>query len=178
MTRMRSWTLGSAFGALVVALAGCVDPTPITRTPDAVQLTSTVGLMPIPVDCPSAGRKLTRGVIGPEGGSIAVGNTVFTLPAGAVDRPQQFVLFLPPSKYLEIEVEASGHRTFQFAKPATVTVDYSRCTAPDPSQMDVAMWHVDARTGAFLERMGGVVDPTAKTITFTTPHLSVYLMAE
>jgi hypothetical protein len=176
---MRSWSTGLAFAAALTALAACADPASITRTPDAVQLAASAGRkQPKPIACATSGRKKARGVIGRDGGSIRLGNTVLTLPAGAVTAPQKFEVHVPPSEFLEIEVTAKGHASFRFEKPVTIIVDYSRCPALDLSSLPVAMWHVDETTGALLERMNTVLDPRARTITFVTSHLSVYIMAE
>ena len=182
MTRMRPWSLGLTLGAALVALAACVDPTPITRAPDAVQLATSTGRAAGkkggPLACATSGRKKAHGVIGPEGGSIAIGSTVLTLPAGAVTAPQRFDVELPPSDFLEVGVSARGYASFRFEKPVTVTVDYSRCAIADLSLLGAAMFHVDESTGELLEKMHTVIDEQARTITFTTPHLSVYIMAE
>ena len=181
MTRMRSWSIGLTFGAALIALAACADPASITRNPDAGQLSMSAsagkGKQWKPIACATSGRKKANGVIGPDGGTIRLGNTAFTVPAGALTATQKFEMQVPPSEFLEVEIDAKGHRSFQFQKPVTVTVDYSRCSI-DPSKLAVAMWHVDDDTGTLLEQMNTVLDADAKTISFTTPHLSVYIMAE
>ena len=179
MTRMRSWSVGITLGAALVALAACADPASITRSPDAVQLAKSVAKKKgEPLACATSGRKKAHGTIGPEGGTIAIGNTIFTLPAGAVTAPQKFEVEVPRSQYLEIEVNAKGYDSFQFEKPVTVTVDYSRCSIPDLAKLPIAMFHKDEATGALLEEMNTVVNEQSRTITFTTPHLSVYILAE
>ena len=179
MTRMRSWSHGLALGVALIALAACGDPASITRTPDAVQLAkSATGIKVKPVACATSGRKRAHAIIGPAGGSIALGNTVLAVPAGAVAAPQRFDVHLPPSDHLAIEVTAKGFASFRFLTPVSVSVDYSRCGSADLAKRSVAMWHVDETTGALLERMHSVVDAERRTITFATPHLSVYVMAE
>ena len=79
-----------------------------------------------------------------------------------------------PGPHAMVDVHADGLLSFLFRRPVTVTIDLSHCPAIDGP---LTVWHVDAATGAFLENMGGVVDPVRRTITFQTPHLSIYAVA-
>jgi hypothetical protein len=76
---------------------------------------------------------------------------------------------------VDISVEGAAHFTFQL--PVTVTVSYARC---DPSAIEgstLTVWYIDSVTKALLAPMGGIDNAIARTVTFTTGHLSGYAVA-
>jgi hypothetical protein len=123
----------------------------------------------------------TRGdtaVIGAEGGSLAVGRTHVEIPAGAVSSPETFVLTVPATSQVQVEVHAIGYEHYQFAAPVAVTVDYGRCGDLSADGNPLHAWYVEGSDARAIEDMGGVADPIAQTLTFRTPHFSVYMLAE
>jgi len=117
-------------------------------------------------------------VIGPSGGSLAVGRTRVDIPAGAVAQPETFVLKVPATSQVEVDVRAIGYAHYRFAAPVAVTVDYARCGDLSSDGSAPHAWYVDENTQQAIEDMGGVLDADARTLTFRTPHFSVYMLAE
>lgn len=124
--------------------------------------------------CAEATPQATSGLIGPLGGALDLGATRVSFPLAAVLELQLFSLAVQPGPHAAVDVHADGLPSFLFEQPITVTIDLSHC--PDITG-PLTVWHVDAATGAFLEDMGGVTDPVRRTITFQTPHLSIYAVA-
>jgi hypothetical protein len=78
---------------------------------------------------------------------------------------------------MEVDIRANNFTSFLFNSPISVSIDYSRC---DPASTDgraLSVWHIDEQSKALLQNMGGVNDPVARKITFSTPHLSGYAIA-
>ena len=84
---------------------------------------------------------------------------------------------VPASKYMEIDVSALGVAHLLFQTPATITLDYARCTNEQLGDEPLSVWYLDPLTHRPLEDMNGVDDRLAKRITFTTGHLSGYAIA-
>ena len=117
--------------------------------------------------------------VGVPGGSLSNGRQRLKVPGGAVDAPTRLRMRAPRSTLMEVELTAVGYAHFNFRKPVTVTIDFSRCApeaVPDLSRLHVV--HVDAVTKEVLEDMGGTVDPVERTITFETGHFSSYVIAD
>lgn len=135
-------------------------------------------LTPQPLVCPSDEAVSDQAVIGPDGGMINVRGTSITIPAGAVSEETLFEVILPASPYMETEIHAVGTEHFFFAQPATITINYSRCAAdavPETARPQGA--YIDSNSKKILELMGGEVDRAARKVTFSTGHLSGYVVA-
>lgn len=130
------------------------------------------------LECPSNQTLSTTGLVGLLGGSISLGATGITLPAGALTLPTLFQVTVPASPYMEIDVSAVGFQTFLFQQPVTITIDYSRCNRSDTDQKTLHVYHIDPLTKQLLEDMGGVDDKVSQHITFSTGHLSGYAIAD
>jgi hypothetical protein len=115
--------------------------------------------------------------IGPEGGSLVVGRTRVDVPAGAVASPETFILTVPATSRVQVAVHAVGYEHYRFAAPVAITVDYARC-GDLGGDAPLRAWYVDDSDGRALEDMGGTVDAATHTLTFRTPHFSVYMLAE
>lgn len=111
------------------------------------------------------------------GGSLTLAGTTVTVPAGAVSLPTSFVVTIPASQFMEIEVHALGLDSFIFATPATITIDYSRCSTSNVDTEPLSAWHIDVTTKELLEDMGGSDDKLLNRFTFSTGHLSGYALA-
>ena len=128
--------------------------------------------------CPNTQSQRVTGVVGLLGGVLSLGPTQIQIPAGAVLTPTLFEIVVPPSPYMEVEIHAVGLASFLFHAPTTVTIDFSRCGDAAPAgAVPLQAVYIDGETHAVLEQMGGVVDPVAHTVTFTTGHLSGYAVA-
>jgi hypothetical protein len=111
------------------------------------------------------------------GGIVSLGNTKISIPAGALLQPTLIQVRLPASQYMEVDVSANGLLSFLFKRPVSVTIDYSRCPASATDGAALTVWHIDSATKELLENMGGTNDASARTITFSTGHLSGYAVA-
>lgn len=161
--------------ALVAGLTACGDE-PVTASSAALLDTLQ---QPKLLACPSNLPALSvTGPIGELGGTLAVGPLTLAVPEGAVPTSTLFALVVPPSQYLEVELNAVGLTSYVFQKPVTVTIDYSRCeVATGPGGAPLKVVQVHPLTRQVLEDMGGTMDPVARTVTFTTGHFSSYVVA-
>jgi hypothetical protein len=177
---MRRTRLAAA-AALAVAVAACAEsatapqPAPALRRLEGTELAQ---LHLLECAAPAAVGTVEADV-GGDGAELALARRQLRVPPGAVGHQVRLSMSLPESRHVEVELHAAGHASYQFRRPVTVTIDYSRCTAdevPAPERLRVV--HVDAMTKAPLEDMGGTVDPVARTITFETGHFSSYVVAD
>jgi hypothetical protein len=128
--------------------------------------------------CPTEDAVSARAIIGPEGGSVGVRGSSISIPAGAVAEPTRFEVVVPVSRYMKVEFSAVGQSHYEFKLPATITINYARCTNSSTTTEE-------ALTGAYLaddtdqvlELLGGTVDKTGHKLSFSTSHLSGYAVA-
>ena len=170
----------AAFATAVLA-TGCSDAPTAAPAAPAPEPTAPAPLLwwggPTLVSCPVYTSQSTTGVIGPLGGLLSLGDFVVDFPAGAVTTPTLFQLTVPASRYMKVDVTAVGLDQFLFDAPISVTIDYSRCPADRTTGKDLEVWYVSPLLNIPLQNMGGVNDPAARRITFTTDHLSGYVIA-
>jgi len=131
----------------------------------------------MPIKCETEETLSTTATITPLGGIVSIGGTTISLPAGAVLAPTTFTVTVPASRYMEVDISAAGTDHFLFEQPVVVTIDYSRCTHPK-SLRPLTVWYWDSGTGELLENMAGVDNKLVRTMTFTTTHLSGYVIAD
>jgi hypothetical protein len=130
------------------------------------------------ISCPTYTSQSTSGVIGPLGGVLTLGGQVVNIPAGAVTDLTTFVLTVPASQYMKIDVTAVGIDHLVFGTPISVTIDYSRCSTTVTAGKSLEVWYVSSLLNLPLQNMGGTDDPVARNITFSTGHLSGYIIAD
>lgn len=180
MIRSRLMVLGW-FGSLAFGLSSCSEPT-VSELPVSPEMDANAVLIGNkPMRCDLKEPISRTAVIGPEGGTVAIDGNSVTLPPGAVDEPTRITMTFPASEYLELELNANGLESFEFAKPVTVSLNYGRCPIGDFSAAGTTtrnVWYVDAETKAFLEKMPSVDDRKHKTVTFLTPHFSFFIVAD
>lgn len=159
---------------LLIATA-CGEPTapPMGSERQASLLFTSGGL----VECPTNVTRSASAIVSPLGGQVAIDGTSISIPAGAVLSPTPITVTLPASKYMEVEITAGESEHFLFLVPATVTIDYSRCTRSDIDKQPLSVWYIDRLTKGLLEVLGGTDDKAARTVTFGTGHLSSYAIA-
>jgi hypothetical protein len=180
---MRSPAILATLCLSVVSVSACTDAGRAPTTPSAAAPTApaahfTEAAATHLLVCPTTDGASTIGLLGPFGGVLSLGGNALELPFDAVPNPTQFQIVVPPSQYMEVDVHAVGLTTFLFQQPATITIDYSRCS-PDaiPAGAQLHAVYIDSDTKAILQDMGGTIDSAAHRITFTTGHLSGYGVA-
>ena len=129
------------------------------------------------IECPTSSSSTRTALVSPLGGSVTAGGATISIPAGAVLVPTVITVTVPASNYMEVDITAAGVEHFLFELPVSVTVSYARCTRADIDKSPLTAWYIDGATKALLEHMGGVDDKANRTVTFTTPHLSGYALA-
>lgn len=150
---------------LVASLGGCIDISIGSTAPK---------LLKCPNYTPLTGVVLVDPLLG---GVLNVGGTILNVPAGAVTTPQLFVVTIPVSQYMEVDVTADGLTSFLFNTPATITIDYSRCPIEKTQDRTLKVYHINPLTKALLENMNGVDNKATRKITFNTGHLSAFGVA-
>lgn len=160
--------------ALLAACGGDSASGPVSPEAVAANLGGTPSSGPVLVECPAEVTRTASATIGTPGGTLELDGHRLHVPRGAVRGPTKFDLTVPASNYMEVEVHANGQQHFNFQTPATLTVDYSRCTRSNVDGELLRIFVVDETTGEILEDLGGVDDKVARTVTTVTPHLSGY----
>ena len=160
----------------VALLASCSDANdPVALVPDAPSMASSG---PVLVECPVDYEISVTGKLGATGGSIQLGKHAMTLPALAITAPREFKVAAPASNYMELALHPKEGGNFQFNRPVSVTIDYSRCSRSNIDKAPLTVWYIDPATKGLLQNMGGVDDKENRTITFTTDHLSTFSIAQ
>jgi hypothetical protein len=145
---------------LTLALAGC----PADRTaPGSPEL----------ITCNTTEEIRATEQIGPQGGTLQVGDHRLEVPAGAVAQTVSFTGVLLADELLKVTIQADGADEFRFQSPATLTLSYARCPAPaEPERLRI--YKIDPRTNRVLEDVGGRAAPQERTITAPLDGLSTY----
>jgi hypothetical protein len=151
--------------ALVASLGGCIDISIGSTAPK---------LLSCPTNTTLTGAFLADPLLG---GTLNLAGTVVNVPAGAVSTPTLFLVTIPASQYMEVDVTADGLTSFLFNAPATITIDYSRCPVEKTQDRTLKVYHINTVTKSLLENMNAVDDKVARKITFNTGHLSGYGVA-
>jgi hypothetical protein len=177
---MIRWTSIRRFAvvALAAAVTACSEPTTAPESADVPPtLNETPGATGL-LECRRTFFDITWGLLGPLGGLLSLDGHTLMVPAGALDRFAFVTLRTPSTRFVEVEARVNGQDHFQFNKPVTVVLDYSRCPdwriGPEP----LTVWQIDPDTKAFIRDMGGVDDRAARKISFTTDHFSGYAIAQ
>lgn len=126
-------------------------------------------------------REVSR-LIGASGGTLNLAGHTLTVPEGAVSVPTVFVLTIPPSGRVEVELQALvstlsglvdvGEEGFD--RPVTLSLTYAWASnVTDPSTLKI----LHLREDGSAEPLPTTVDPTGKTVTARLHHFSRYCMA-
>lgn len=169
-----------AAGALVLTLARCAEPPAGPSAAAAPSLSTTETLASGGESLLACREQAPRDfsfTLDARGGRVSRGGVVLDVPAGAIPGRQEFVLTLPRSPYLEIDLDAVGHEHYTFAHPISVTMNYARCGNVALSAPALSVWNIDSSSKTLLERMSGSDDRKGKWISFYTDHLSGYAVA-
>jgi hypothetical protein len=164
---------------LGLAVAACSGDSPLTA-PEASMQASVASFEPagpIRLHCPSSESRSVSRRIGPRGGTLTLAGTRLVVPRGAVPVETEFVLTLPASDWLELDIAAGDAEHYTFARPVEITVNYARCRTAAADTEALSAWYVDGATGDFLRDMGALDIKAGKKISFETDHLSKYAIA-
>lgn len=164
----------------LVTLGACTDAPTTASQPAAAAPAGLLGLGDDPrfLSCPTKTTQTTTGIVGPLGGLLTLdGGATVSIPEGAVPVPTLFSLTVPAGKYAKVDVTAVGVEHYVFGAPVSVTIDYSRCPAGQTGGRPLTVLYVAPITNLPLENMGGTDDPANRRITFSTDHLSGYVIA-
>jgi hypothetical protein len=180
---MRSRGIRFIGAALAFSVIGsCADaPTapsrlePETSADSSAQLLGLFG--PRPLYCPTSQTQTTTAVLDAVGGVLSVAGTSVLVPAGALLGPTNITLTVPASNFMEIDVSVEGTEHFLFELPITVTVSYARCNSLFARFFLLDAWYWNPETRKLLELMPSVDNKLMRTVTFVTPHLSGYIIA-
>jgi len=155
--------------------AACADSaTSVTAVHDPRAAASS---NPVLVECPTDEFAQSSELLTSLGGSVSAGGTTITVPAGALLVPTTITVTVPPSQFMEVDITANDASSFVFQLPVTVSLSYARCTRSDIEKDALSVWYIDSATKALLQNMRGDDDKDARTVTFTTDHLSGYAVA-
>lgn len=146
--------------------ASVTRPVPIGRAETAKLFT-----------CPTRESFSGTSQIGPLGGVLSVEGASISIPAGALLSTSTVTLTVPSSNYIEIDVRIGGAEHFVFEQPVVITMSYARCSRNNILSTPVTAWYFDQKTGALLKAMPSVDDKLLRAVTFTTDHLSGYILA-
>jgi hypothetical protein len=127
--------------------------------------------------CPASETATTSATVGPLGGLVSVGGTSISIPVGALLEPVTLSVTVPASNYMEIDISVAGADHFVFQLPVVVTVSYERCNRSNILGLPLAAWYFEGDPKTLLERMSSVDNKLARSVTFVTPHLSGYILA-
>lgn len=130
-----------------------------------------------PLPCPTTDTFTATKTIGLWGGTVSAGGSSITLPFGAVLSPTTITLTVPPSEYMEVDIRANGRDHHTFVLPVTIEIGYQRCTDPAFDEGPLVAWYWDSLLDILLEPFPSVDDKTARTVTFESGHLSVFVIA-
>ena len=181
--KMRSRTIRFVGALMAFSFIGsCADaPTAPSRLEPDSSADSTAKLLglfgPRPLYCPTSESQTTTAVLDAVGGVLSVAGTNVLVPAGALLGPTKITLTVPESRYMEIDVSVEGTEHFLFELPITVTVSYARCGGLLARILPLDAWHWDPERRKFLELMPSIDNKLTRTVTFVTPHLSGYIIA-
>jgi hypothetical protein len=165
------------FSALAVlgVIAACAAPG-ITDAPTRTSANILGGGAPTLLQCPVATADSTTAVVGPLGGLLSIAGAAISIPPGALLAPVQMTVTVPASDIMEIDISVAGSEHFVFETPVVVTVSYARCGGSF-GLAPLKVWYIDSDTQQPLEQMLSIDNRLLKTITFVTPHLSGYAVA-
>jgi hypothetical protein len=190
---LRRFTLA----ALAVAFTACSEPVtgPSVEEQEPRPLIVDIDILPDPppdeppqeppgentlalVQCAPASFGFRIRLLGPLGGLLALDGHSLLVPLGALLNLAFVTIKEPATTNVEAEFRVNFRDHFQFAKPVTISLDYSRCDpssiGPDP----LTIVEIDPDTKQILREVGGVNDPVARRISVDVDHFSGYALAQ
>jgi hypothetical protein len=134
-------------------------------------------IFPRKLYCPTSTAQSATQEIGPLGGIISVAGTSISVPLGALLNTVTMTVTVPASNWMEIDVSVAGVESFLFESPVAVTVSYARCTSVWLLTPPLTAWYINSETKALISPMPSVDNRLLRTVTFTTGHLTGFILA-
>jgi hypothetical protein len=107
--------------------------------------------------------------IGSKGGKLSVGGATLTIPAGALQSNVSITAYTPPTTSASVQFLPEG---LHFAVPATLTLQYGKCTTP---LFGVTVVYVQSDSVSEVEPSNN--HPILKFVTAKINHFSSYAVA-
>jgi hypothetical protein len=109
-------------------------------------------------------------IIGPQGGTLKVGEHELVIPAGALDREELVIAEAPTSSRVDVQFAPHG---LQFLKPAQLTLSYKGCVRP--TSVDFLIAYIQG--GRVLELPPSVDHKDDDEVEADIDHFSRYAIA-
>src|SRR5581483_3587126 len=109
--QLRRFAALAVVAATAIVTARCGEPratTAVSRT--AFDRSGSPSLL----QCPSNVTQTTQAIVGVLGGTVQLGQTSISIPAGAVSLPTLITVTIPASPYMEIDIHANDLLSFVF----------------------------------------------------------------
>ncbi|MBX6331790.1 MAG: hypothetical protein IRY91_08080 [Gemmatimonadaceae bacterium] len=170
---------GLGASLITVALVACNDAAtgPRSTTTPLVSADVIVQGSVAFVGCPQDTTLVGHAVIGPQGGTLSVGDSRIDIPAGVLTEDTPFTMTVPAGSLIRVDVSVDGVAHYQFSAPVSITIGYSRCRMRVLSLSPYTAWYIDSNTLLPIAPMGGDDNRSDYSLTFTTNHLSGYAIA-
>jgi hypothetical protein len=130
------------------------------------------------IQCSRADFDFRLALLGPLGGLLSLDGHSLFVPIDALLNLAFVTMREPATTNVEVDVRVNFRPHWQFAKPVTVTLDYSRCEASDIGEGPVTVVEINSFTKEILREVGGVDNRDAEKISFETDHFSGYAVAQ
>ena len=166
-------------GGCVLLLMSCTDPSPlgVDAGPEAellgvLQPPPNVDLLSGLLQCTPLPYDSVTETIGAEGGTLAVGGHVLTVPPGALDSAVSITAVAPSDTLNHVRFQPEG---LTFQHPASLTLSYANCNllgSLAPKRMAYT-----TETFEILEFLPSLDDLLAQTVTANLQHFSEYAVA-
>jgi len=160
---------------LALAALSCTDPSAPAPQGHLLGGLPLLPPPPIPLDlvrCTPPPYDSVTQTVGPGGGTIQVGTTTLSVPAGALDSAVSITAVAPSDTVNHVRFEPQG---LTFLQPASLTMSYANCNT---------MLSTDPRRIAYttealqiIEYLPSVDDVSTQTITGQLHHFSDYAIA-
>ena len=113
--------------------------------------------------------------IGPDGGTLQVGDHRLVIPRGALGDKVELTGVLLVDRVLKVRIQANGADSFQFRQPVSLTLSYAKCEGVSGAQQ-LRVYKIDPATNQVIRDHGGTVDPRARAVTAPLDSLSTYTL--
>lgn len=125
--------------------------------------------------CPNRQELRAEATIGPDGGTLRIGDHRLDVPRDAIAQPVRISGTLLADRLLKLELKADDADTYGLRQPATLVLSYAACDLPDGEER-LHIYRIDGATNRILADIGGDVDRERRTVAGTLRSLSIYTL--